>query len=258
MGALANRILNTNCILLYKVGVLPNSRCFCLTEMEVDRAILISFVVADIKEAGSHNVGNKDPLLKEIFHVTMDNVEEVKKDTKTEFPKAGPKRFKPMPINNKHLNLAVKSHDIKKKKLFKTKVAVNKKNWKIYSYKCGNEEMFLGPPCSLVGKYSPCTKSDTFNCSKFTLVSRKSIFDTFWNSMTWHQRKLFVIHMIDVETPEDASSEGPARKYNRLIYNLPLNAEKVRVCQTTFANTVGIKDSRLRYWLRHKDNDSKI
>lgn len=196
----------------------------------------------------------------------MDSVEESKKEIKTDYPKPGPKRFKPLSISNKHHKLAVKGQNIKTNKTFKTpkivlrKVLGNKKAnvWKNYSHKCGNEEMFLGPPCSLVGKYSPCAKSDTFNCPKFTLVNRKSIFDTFWNSMTWQQRKLFVIHMIDVETPEDTISEGPVRKYNRIIYNLPLNAEKVRVCQTTFSNTVGIKDSKLRYWLRYKDCDSKI
>ena len=95
-----------------------------------------------------------------------------------------------------------------------------------------------------------CTSSKVFYCNIFTEEMRIKIFDEFW-AMTWKEKKLYVLTLIDTQdTQRKTKGAGSnSRRSGSKIYHLKAANSKVRVCQTMFLRTLGIKEWTCRYWL---------
>ncbi|XP_045484411.1 uncharacterized protein LOC123689220 [Pieris rapae] len=98
-----------------------------------------------------------------------------------------------------------------------------------------------------------CTSSKVFCCNIFTEEMRMKIFDEFW-AMTWKEKKLYVLTLIDTQdTQRKTKGAGSnSRRSGSKIYHLKAANSKVRVCQTMFLGTLGIKEWTCRYWLGEK------
>lgn len=106
-------------------------------------------------------------------------------------------------------------------------------------------ERKLEMPCSS----ERCTSSKVFYCNVFTEEVRKKIFDEFW-AMSWKEKKLYVLTLIDTQdTQRKTKGAGSSRRSESKIYHLKAANKKVRVCQSMFLGTLGIKEWTCRYWL---------
>ena len=55
-------------------------------------------------------------------------------------------------------------------------------------------ERNIGDACN-----SPfCAKSPTFKCNEISEDQRKNVFELFWNTMNWEQRRVYVSSLVDV------------------------------------------------------------
>lgn len=131
------------------------------------------------------------------------------------------------------------------------------------SYK---EERKMGDACNS----KICQKSTIRFCQSLDEEERRQIFDQFWSSMNWDQRKVYLSNMVEKtvvkrrskkphcevnELEEDESDENELiqdKNYKRnstLKYHLMHDSKKLQVCQKMFLNTLGIKKWTVRYWI---------
>ena len=110
----------------------------------------------------------------------------------------------------------------------------------------GREARKLGPQCTS----QMCKNSKVRGCNLISNEKREHIFQAFWKSMTWEQRNVYILNLIDfipTKRPGNASSES--RRKGTLIYNLKVDDKKIQVCKKMFLQTLGIKEWTVRYWL---------
>lgn len=106
----------------------------------------------------------------------------------------------------------------------------------------------LGARCSS----KMCLKSKKRFCSSISEDTRKEIFTTFWEKMTWDQRKVFVSAHVSLYPPSRKTTEDEAsRRSYTLIYRLPNGAEAVQVCRNTFLSTTGLGRFTVETWVKN-------
>lgn len=89
---------------------------------------------------------------------------------------------------------------------------------------------------------TPCPSSCRHQCSvKFTEEQRQELHDKFWESMNWQERKQFVMQTVKEFPIKNRSIPGRLTKRNfSRIYTLPMNENKITVCQKMYFNTLSI------------------
>ncbi|XP_049802822.1 uncharacterized protein LOC126237069 [Schistocerca nitens] len=104
----------------------------------------------------------------------------------------------------------------------------------------------LGPTCTS----KMCQKSIQRKCHQFSVDDRQAVFNTFWETMSWDQRKVYVINFVDViPTKHPGKNISKYRRKGALIYHLKNKLGRHKVCKKMFLNTLGIKGWTVRYWL---------
>lgn len=80
---------------------------------------------------------------------------------------------------------------------------------------------------------------------------RLKIFQKFWNTMTWNERKLQVQALVQCENVKRrrGESEVSKRKYS-MKYFLQVDLERIRVCKRMFGNTLGLKETLILSWVK--------
>lgn len=99
-----------------------------------------------------------------------------------------------------------------------------------------------------------CENSKLRHCNLISEEDRHQIFNTFWNKMSWDQKKTFVLSMVDVSVPKRRTTGGDSRRTGTKTYHLKVIEEKKRVCSKMFLNTLGLKEWTVRYWTEMSDD----
>lgn len=102
----------------------------------------------------------------------------------------------------------------------------------------------MGPPCD--GKHKGSTKKP--QCHLLTEDVRTGIFQSFWNELTWAQRKVYINSLVDEVIPNRARKESSRKKVTR-VYHLRVQNERVQVCQEMFLSTLNIGEWCVYSWL---------
>lgn len=104
----------------------------------------------------------------------------------------------------------------------------------------------MGPPC----RSALCEKRTSRHCDEFLLSDRVALFENFWKTMTWDEKRAYVTSMVDKkEASHRKTNAENFRKSGSFVYYLKLNGLKRQVCRNMFLNTLGIGRSHIRGWL---------
>lgn len=109
-------------------------------------------------------------------------------------------------------------------------------------------ERKLGPPCT-----SPvCKKSKVRQCEKLTEESRKELFNLFWSTMTWDQRKVYVASLVKKNPKKRCTKVAGeiSRRTDSFKYTIKsMKGETLEVCKKLFLSTFSLKEWAVRNWV---------
>lgn len=99
----------------------------------------------------------------------------------------------------------------------------------------------LGPACE-------CTVQLN-KCHEFTVDCREEIFNRFWDTMDWGQRKVYIASLLDVSLPirKKTTAHNSKRKHS-FTYHLKKGNNRLRVCKKMFLNTFDLGEWSVRDW----------
>ena len=106
---------------------------------------------------------------------------------------------------------------------------------------------FMGPRCD--SKRCERVRS----CHLLSDEDRQRIFSTFWSSMDWDQRKIYVVglaDMVDVERKKSASN----RRQKTVKYHLKKGDAKLQVCKNMFLSTLCLGEWMVQSWLKKAED----
>ncbi|KAF4529623.1 hypothetical protein B566_EDAN017069 [Ephemera danica] len=104
------------------------------------------------------------------------------------------------------------------------------------------EERILGERCMDCKKY--CKKRQ---CDALSEADRREIHTFFW-SLNWKQRELFVCESVEkLDTKKHSSPQLPRQKTQRLYY-LKKDSRRVLVCPKMFCSTISMNERTIRRW----------
>lgn len=104
----------------------------------------------------------------------------------------------------------------------------------------------IGPPC----KSARCAKRKNYHCSKFTTDDRAQLFQYFWKSLDWPEKKTYVVSLIDKVPCKRRRIKGSTRRSDTNIFYLKLDDRKVQVCRYMFQSTLGVGRSMVANWTK--------
>ncbi|GAB6023058.1 hypothetical protein CHUAL_014196 [Chamberlinius hualienensis] len=113
----------------------------------------------------------------------------------------------------------------------------------------------MGSPCNC----SLSKRSSKMKCNELTESDRNAIFDNFWKNMTWNQKKGYVASLVEaLPVKQHRASSGPenSRRDKSLIFHLPKNNIRVRVCKIMFLNTLAVGEWSVRHWVLHASDST--
>lgn len=107
----------------------------------------------------------------------------------------------------------------------------------------------LGPTCSS----SKCLKYKTRFCSTINEAQREALFKKFWDEMSWDQKKVYVVSLMEVK-PTGRKYVENSRRSTTYNYYLKMENEKKQVCKKMFLATLGLKEWMVTNWCLNTDN----
>lgn len=109
------------------------------------------------------------------------------------------------------------------------------------------EQRSMGPPCTSAF----CERSTKRQCSRFTETIRQHIFDRFWKTLGWDERKAFIIESVDIMQPKRRTciDVESSRRGVTCSYFLRIDDKRYNICRQLFLSTLGIKEATVQYWL---------
>ncbi|KAH9635147.1 hypothetical protein HF086_009487 [Spodoptera exigua] len=99
-----------------------------------------------------------------------------------------------------------------------------------------------------------CSKSKLRGCSSLSDIERENIFGKFWKSMTWEQRKQYVVSHVSVCEKKQIKVKSNSRRSGSKQYFLSTSEGRTQVCLKTFLNTLGLKESTIRCWVDRSEH----
>jgi len=111
-----------------------------------------------------------------------------------------------------------------------------------------NERVLCPRNCS-----KRCEKSKVRHCNDFTEEDRRNIFDQFWGTMDWNQRKVYVNGIVESGDKATTNNEN-SRRQKSFRYFLWKNEQRVSVCKGMFLSTLGIGEQTVFGWCRDAEN----
>lgn len=118
----------------------------------------------------------------------------------------------------------------------------------------------LKPTCTS----STCRRSKERKCELFSEADRKQLFNQYWTSLDWQQKRVYVLSSVEkVPTKVTKSKQDVSRRTETLFYYLERNGLKLRVCQTMFLNTLGVGQNQVFRWVKgnrvtRKESDNSM
>lgn len=116
-------------------------------------------------------------------------------------------------------------------------------------------ERKMGLPCN-----SPfCRKSSKRECHTFSDEKRKELFEQFWSSLSWDQKKIYVCsHVLRSDTKRKTDTQNEiSRREGSFSYTLTNGEKKVPVCRQFFLSTLGLRPFTVQTWVKESKNSMK-
>lgn len=101
----------------------------------------------------------------------------------------------------------------------------------------------------------------TLKCGTIDELDRQKVFNLFWKTMTWEQRRTFVSSLIETgPTKDQKNRQNPktSRRKTSLKFYLPNQGGKTRVCKLMFLRTIGMSDWFVLQALKETQNYDDI
>ena len=94
-----------------------------------------------------------------------------------------------------------------------------------------------------------CARKDHRHCADFSEQDRVGIFTSIWETLTWDQKKVMVMGLVDVGQVKQRTT-GPvdSRRKVTLSYYLRKDGERKPVCKKMFLSTTGLGEWSVRAW----------
>lgn len=101
-----------------------------------------------------------------------------------------------------------------------------------------------------------CRKSSKRQCDAFSEEKRKELFEHFWSSLSWDQKKIYVCsHVSRAETQKKtATLHEISRREGSFNYTLSNGQIKVPVCREFFLSTLGLRPFTVQSWVKQSIN----
>ncbi|KAK7504088.1 hypothetical protein BaRGS_00004820 [Batillaria attramentaria] len=101
-----------------------------------------------------------------------------------------------------------------------------------------------GPPCSSAF----CRKSAYKSCASISSEDRKQLLTSFWEEMTWKQRKACISSLVFDRHQKIKTFTRETRRKCTLVYYLRIKDEPRQVCKQMFLGTFGLKEWTVSSW----------
>lgn len=122
-----------------------------------------------------------------------------------------------------------------------------KKTHNGWNYNIKRERRVLGPRCDC--KIS--TNNTSIQCSKLTDQDRDHIFNYFWDTLDWNQRKIYIDMLVKISTTKRQRNRKLANQSRRSYtwqYFLKNDETEIRVCKNMFLSTLCIGERSVKTW----------
>ena len=71
--------------------------------------------------------------------------------------------------------------------------------------------------------------------------------------LTWKEKQIYVLSFMEKLIPKQKTTDKiTSRRNGTYLYYLKVGNDKLCVCRSMFLNTLGLKESTLRYWQENK------
>ncbi|KAK5862082.1 hypothetical protein PBY51_017513 [Eleginops maclovinus] len=116
----------------------------------------------------------------------------------------------------------------------------------------------IGSRCSSTA----CKRASNRFCADFSEEGRNQLFTSFWQCMTWPQRKVYVSRLVDCDPVERTRAPWTqSRRSVSMRYHLISDGDRKQVCKKMFLSTLGIGEWSVLNWAHHiaqQDNSEQI
>lgn len=103
----------------------------------------------------------------------------------------------------------------------------------------------MGPTCTNIS----CKKSSKRMCHRFSDEDRLNIFNYFWSTLNWDQKKMYVNMLVNkVPVKQRKTEASVSRRTYTLFYFLKLNGDPINVCKNMFLNTLSVGEAQVHIW----------
>ncbi len=94
-----------------------------------------------------------------------------------------------------------------------------------------------------------CARKDNRQCADFSEADREGIFKSTWETLTWDQKKVMVMGLVDVSQVKQRTT-GPVESRRQFTLSYYLRKDHVRkpVCKKMFLSTTGLGEWSVRAW----------
>ena len=86
-------------------------------------------------------------------------------------------------------------------------------------------------------------------CTLITDENRNAIFEKFWKTMSWEEKKMYVVSLVEKAEVAQRTTGGPSRRGFSFRYHLWKNNSRVVVCKNMFSSTLGISEKTIHNWI---------
>ncbi|KAK9686728.1 hypothetical protein QE152_g36963 [Popillia japonica] len=98
-------------------------------------------------------------------------------------------------------------------------------------------------------------KGKTLKCKEFSSENRQEVFNAFWETMNWQERKHYIRGLVDV-MPVKRKSQDESRRDSTFVLKLKKDGISHTVCKKMFLNTLGTGEWSLHNWTKPLINKS--
>ncbi|XP_029307660.1 uncharacterized protein LOC115021376 isoform X2 [Cottoperca gobio] len=109
---------------------------------------------------------------------------------------------------------------------------------------------------------SACKRASNRFCADFSEEARNKLFTSFWQCMTWAQRKIYVSGSVDCDPVERTRAPWTqSRRSVSMRYHLLADGDRKQVCKKMFLSTLGIGEWSVLNWAQtvsQQDNSEQI
>lgn len=112
----------------------------------------------------------------------------------------------------------------------------------------------MGSTCTNIS----CEKSTKIMYHKFSDQDRLNIFNYFWSTLNWDEKKMYVNMLVNKVPVKQRKTEAPTSRRNYTFFCfLQLDGDSLNVCKKMFLNTLNLGKSQVHNWCSNNEVGTK-